>query len=190
MKRDPIILVVVAVAISAMLFFAVRRAHRKGDNSLPMVATGNLAPEFTLQTLDGKKVSLSDYRGKAVLVNFWATWCGPCNIEMPWLVDLHKKYAAQGFEILGISMDDIDPKDVAKFAQDKHVDYPILIGTDNVGDAYGGMPFLPGNFYIDRNGKILDKGFGLKGKAEIEEDIQKIIASAAGVQRASASGTR
>jgi peroxiredoxin len=175
-KRDPIILVVVAVAIAAMLFFAVRRARRKGG-SAPVAAMGKLAPDFTLKTLDGKTVSLSDYRGKAVLVNFWATWCGPCNIEMPWLVDLHKKYAAQGFEILGVSMDDVDPKDVAKFAQDKKVDYPILIGQDSVGDAYGGIPFLPGNFYIDRSGKIVEKGFGLIGKPEIEENIQKILAS-------------
>jgi peroxiredoxin len=187
-KRDPIVLVVVAVAIAAMLFFAVRRARRPNAGA-QVAATGKLAPDFTLQTLDGKKVSLSDYRGKAVLVNFWATWCGPCNIEMPWLVDLHKKYAAQGFEILGISMDDVGPKDVAKFAQEKHVDYPILIGEDSVGDAYGGIPFLPGNFYIDRSGKIVDKGFGLKGKAEIEEDIQKIIASSPAQQSAAIAGS-
>lgn len=183
MKRDPIVLVIVAVAISAMLFFAVRRSHRKGA-SAPVAAVGKEAPDFTLKTLDGKTVSLSDYRGKAVLVNFWATWCGPCNIEMPWLVDLHKKYAAQGFEILGVSMDDVDPKDIAKFAQDKKVDYPILLGQDSVGDAYGGIPFLPGNFYIDRSGKIVEKGFGLIGKPEIEENIQKILASAPNPQNA------
>ena len=194
MKRDPIILVVVAVIIAAMLFFAIRRSRQassavaSGAASGPM--TGKLAPDFTLPTLDGKKVRLSDYRGKAVLVNFWATWCGPCNVEMPWLVDLHKKYASQGFEILGVSMDDVSNDEIAKFAQQKHVDYPILIGQDSVGDAYGGIPFLPGNFYIDRSGKIVDKGFGLRGKAEIEADIQKIIASSPGLQSASAAGTQ
>lgn len=182
MKRDPIILVVVAVVIAGMLFFAVKRSH-KNSASIPQTSitgvakVGAPAPNFTLETLDGKKVSLADYRGKAVLVNFWATWCEPCNVEMPWLVDLHKKYASQGFEILGVSMDDIGPKDIAKFAQDKGINYPVLIGQDAVSDAYGGIPFLPGNFYVDRNGKIIDKAFGLKGKPEIEDDIQKIIAS-------------
>jgi peroxiredoxin len=182
MKRDPIILVVVAVVIAGMLFFAVKRAHKNSasipqDTNMGVAKVGGLAPNFTLQTLDGKKVSLADYRGKAVLVNFWATWCEPCNVEMPWLVDLHKKYAAQGFEILGVAMDDAAPKDIAKFAQDKGVNYPVLIGQDAVGNAYGGVAFLPGNFYVDRNGKIIDKAFGLIGKPEIEENIQKIIAS-------------
>lgn len=182
MKRDPIILVVVAVVIAGMLFFAVKRAH-KNSASIPQTSmtgvakVGALAPNFTLQTLDGKKVSLADYRGKAVLVNFWATWCEPCNVEMPWLVDLHKKYASQGFEILGVAMDDASAQDIAKFAQDKGVNYPVLIGQDAVGNAYGGVAFLPENFYVDRNGKMIDKAFGLKGKPEIEEDIQKIIAS-------------
>jgi peroxiredoxin len=186
-KRDPIILIVVAVAITAMLVFAVHRA-RQSPSGPAVAATGKLAPNFTLKTPDGKTVSLSDLRGKAVLVNFWATWCGPCNVEMPWLVDLQKKYASQGFEILGVAMDDVGPKDIAKFAEEKHVDYPILIGNDSVGDAYGGIPFLPGNFYIDRDGKIADKGFGLKGKAEIEQSIQKIIASSPGVQSAAMAG--
>ena len=150
--------------------------------------SGGPAPALELEDLTGQVHRLADYRGKVVLVNFWATWCEPCNVEMPWLVDLHKKYASQGFEILGVAMDDIGEKGIAKFAQEKHVDYPILIGDDPVGDAYGGIPFLPGNFYIDRSGKIVDKAFGLKGKAEMEQDIQKIIASGAGVQSVAAAG--
>jgi peroxiredoxin len=183
-KRDPFILVAVAVVVAALLVFGIRMSRRRASQPQTSTAKGQLAPDFTLKSLDGKTVKLSDYRGKAVLVNFWATWCEPCNIEMPWLVDLHKKYAAQGFEILGVSMDDVSEKGIAKFAQEKHVDYPILIGNDPVGDAYGGIPFLPGNFYIDRSGKIIDKGFGLKGKPEMERDIQKIIASAPPAQNA------
>ncbi len=188
MKRDPFILVIVAVVVAALLVFGIKMARRRASQPVASTATGQLAPNFTLKSLDGKTVKLSDYRGKAVLVNFWATWCEPCNVEMPWLVDLHKKYASQGFEILGVAMDDIGEKGIAKFAQEKHVDYPILIGDDPVGDAYGGIPFLPGNFYIDRSGKIVDKAFGLKGKAEMEQDIQKIIASGAGAQSVAAAG--
>src|SRR5579864_9621155 len=84
----------------------------------PMI--GKPAPEFALEDLSGKKVSLADFKGKAVLVNFWATWCGPCKIETPWLVDLRNQYASQGFEILGVSTDDIDPSDPKAFSQEKH----------------------------------------------------------------------
>ena len=188
MKRDPFILVIVAVVVAALLVFGIKMARRRASQPVATAAAGQLAPDFTLKALDGKTVKLSDYRGKAVLVNFWATWCGPCNEEMPWLVDLHKKYAAQGFEILGVAMDDASLKDIAKFAHEKQVNYPILIGQDSVGDAYGGVSYLPENFYIDRSGKMVDRVFGIKGKADMEEDIQKIIASAPGTQSTAGAG--
>jgi peroxiredoxin len=137
---------------------------------------GKPAPEFTLQSLEGKPVHLSDFRGKAVLLNFWATWCAPCKIEMPWFVELQKQYSAQGLQILGVAMDDASPADIAKFAKDLGVDYPILIGKEDVGEAYGGVQFLPATFYIDREGRVVDKVFGLKGRGEIEDNIKKALA--------------
>ncbi|MDQ2833819.1 MAG: TlpA family protein disulfide reductase [Acidobacteriota bacterium] len=141
---------------------------------------GKVAPGFTLVGLDGKKVSLSDYKGRPVLVNFWATWCGPCKIEMPWFEEFHKQYAAQGFEILGLA-DDVDAgKDaIAKVAQKTGVTYPILLTDGKVQTAYGGLDYLPMSFYIDKNGVIVEETAGLGSKDEIEAHIRKTIASGA-----------
>jgi thiol-disulfide isomerase/thioredoxin len=144
---------------------------------------GKAAPAFSLTTLDGKKVSLSDYKGRPVLVNFWATWCGPCKVEMPWFEEFRKQYAAQGFEILGLA-DDVDAgKDaIAKVAQKTGVTYPILLTDGKVQKAYGGpdgLDYLPTSFYVDRNGVIVEETAGLGSKDEIEAHIKKTIASGA-----------
>jgi thiol-disulfide isomerase/thioredoxin len=143
---------------------------------------GKVAPAFTLVDLDGKKVSLSDYRGHPVLVNFWATWCGPCKVEMPWFEEFNKQYAAQGFVILGLA-DDVDAgKDaIAKVAKKTGVTYSILLTDGKVQKAYapGGMDYLPMSFYVDRNGVIVEETAGLGGKDEIEAHIKKTIASGA-----------
>jgi thiol-disulfide isomerase/thioredoxin len=138
---------------------------------------GKQAPGFTLKTLDGKTVSLSDYKGKAVLVNFWATWCGPCKLEMPWLIDLQKKYAAQGFTVLGISEDDGPAKNIADFAAKMGVNYPVLIANDQVSKAYGGIDYLPTSYYVGRDGKVVREVGGIISQNEIEADIQKILAT-------------
>jgi thiol-disulfide isomerase/thioredoxin len=141
---------------------------------------GKSAPAFTLVTLDGKKVSLSDYKGHPVLVNFWATWCAPCKVEMPWFEEFNKQYAAQGLVILGLA-DDVDAgKDkIAKVAQKTGVTYPILLTDGKVQKAYApsGMDYLPMSFYVDRNGVIVEETAGLGGKDEIEAHIKKTIAS-------------
>ena len=141
---------------------------------------GKVAPGFTLATLDGKKVSLSDYKGRAVLVNFWGTWCAPCKIEMPWFEEFRKQYAAQGFEILGLT-DDVDAgKDaIEKVVKKTGVTYPILLTDGKVQKAYGGLDYLPVSFYIDRNGVVVEETAGLGGKDEIEAHIKKAIASGA-----------
>jgi thiol-disulfide isomerase/thioredoxin len=139
---------------------------------------GKMAPGFTLTTLDGKKVSLSDFKGRPVLVNFWATWCGPCKVEMPWFEEFQKQYAPQGFEILGL-VDDVDAgKDaIAKVAQKMGVTYPILLTDGKVQTAYGGLDYLPMSFYIDRRGVIVEETAGLGGRDQIEAHIKKTIAS-------------
>jgi thiol-disulfide isomerase/thioredoxin len=178
MKRDPVVLIVVVMVVSLMLvlgFNMARRAPRSAKNT--QMKNGE-APDFTLQSLDGKSVRLSDLRGKAVLLNFWATWCAPCKIEMPWFVELQKQYGPDGLQIVGVAMDDASSADIGAFAKDMGVNYPVLIGKESVGDAYGGVQFLPENFYIDRNGKVVDRAFGLKGRGEIEDDIKKILGPA------------
>jgi peroxiredoxin len=174
-KRDPIVLVVVAMVVALMLVFAFKLARRPSET--PGASQSKTAPDFTLQSLEGKTVRLSDYRGKPVVLNFWATWCEPCKIEMPWFVDLQKQYGPAGVQFLGVAMDDASTKEIAAFAESMKVNYPILIGKDSVGDDYGGVQFLPETFYIDRTGKVVDKAFGLKGRGEIEDNIKKILGS-------------
>ena len=123
---------------------------------------------------DKTKVKLSDFRGKAVLLNFWATFCGPCKVEMPWLVELQKQYGPQGFEIVGVALDDSGKETIEKFAKEMGVNYTILQGQDAVGDAYGAVG-LPATYYIDRNGKIIDSALGLVSRSEIENSIKKSL---------------
>ncbi len=172
--RNPLVLVVVVLVVAFMLYFGTHQARRNGP-STPRITQSTVAPDFSLESLDGPAMRLSDLRGKAVLLNFWATWCGPCKIEMPWFVDLQKQYGPQGLQIVGVAMDDASKEDISKFAKDMGVNYPILIGKEAVGEQYGGVNALPETFLIGRDGKIVDKIIGLRGKAEIEDSIKKAL---------------
>jgi peroxiredoxin len=174
-RRDPVILIVIAMVISIMLVFGIQRVHHTPVKTPAGQLPGQPAPDFTLTALDGKTMKLSDFRGKAVLLNFWATWCEPCKIEMPWFIDLQKKYASQGLQVLGVAMDDAGPGEISSFAQKMGVNYPVLLGKEEVGAEYGGLEYLPSTFYINRDGKILDHVFGLVSKSEIETNIQKAL---------------
>ncbi len=186
MKRNAIVVVVVIAAVALMLFAGVRMARPKAGMAKIKVAgaNGSVAPDFELKSLDGKQVRLSDFRGKAVLLNFWATWCAPCKIEMPWFVDLQKQYASQGLQVIGVAMDDSGEEAIAKFAKEMGVNYPVLIGKESVGDAYGGVEFLPTTFFIDRQGKVVDRVFGLVGHSDMEDNVKKALG--AGAAQASA----
>jgi peroxiredoxin len=185
LRRDPVVLIVVAMVVSVLLVFGFNLARRNTQSPEAKAASrlqGQPAHDFALQSLEGKTVHLSDFRGKAVLLNFWATWCEPCKLEMPWFVDLQKQYGAQGFQVVGVAMDDADVEDIAKFAKDMKVDYPILVGKesarDAIGNDYGGVPFLPETFFISRDGKVSDKVLGLRSRTEIEDAIKKILNTA------------
>lgn len=175
MKRNPLALVVVAFVVALMLYVGLHMARRSGRLPTPRITRSTVAPDFSLESLEGKTMRLSDFRGKAVLLNFWATWCGPCKIEMPWFVELQQKYGSQGLQVVGVAMDDASKEDIAKFAKDMGVNYPVLIGKEAVGDSYGGIPALPETFFIGRDGKVVDKILGLRGKAEIEDAIKKAL---------------
>jgi thiol-disulfide isomerase/thioredoxin len=189
MNRNPFALIVVAFVVALGLYVGYHHARRPGTLTAHQ-AQSTPAPDFALQSLDGKTMHLSDFRGKAVLLNFWATWCGPCKIEMPWFVDLQKEYGSQGLQIVGVAMDDASKEDIAKFAKDMGVNYPILIGKESVGDEYGGVPALPESFLIARDGKIVDKIIGLRGKAEIEDAVKKALDTRPATSRASAASHR
>src|SRR5271167_2136714 len=168
-----------------MLYFGYHQARKRPGVAGEHITQSTVAPDFSLEALDGKTLRLSDLRGKAVLLNFWATWCGPCKIEMPWFVDFQNQYGSQGLQIVGVAMDDASKEDIGKFAKDLGVNYPILIGKESVGDQYGGVPALPETFLIGRDGKIIDKIIGLKGKADIEESIRKALDTQAAKSEAS-----
>ena len=143
----------------------------------PEPQKGSVAPDFALKSLpDGKEVRLSSLRGKAVLVNFWATWCEPCKIEMPSLVDLQKKYGPQGLQIVGVAMDDADDKEINSFAHKMGVNYMVLRGTEKVGELYGGVDHLPMTYYLDRSGKVVDETEGMAGEATFEGAIKRALA--------------
>jgi len=143
----------------------------------PEPQKGSVAPDFALKSLpDGKEVRLSSLRGKAVLVNFCATWCEPCKIEMPSLVDLQKKYGSQGLQIVGVAMDDADDKEISTFAHKMGVNYMVLRGTEKVGELYGGVDHLPMTYYLDRSGKVVDETEGMAGEATFEDAIKRALA--------------
>ena len=154
--------------------------------ALAAAAAGPRA-ELTLQDSSGKRVHLRDLRGKPVVLNFWATWCGPCKIETPWLIELRNQYAAQGFEVLGISTegDDLQKDDkagwatdkaaIAKFVQEMKVPYPVLIDGDSLSKPYGGLDEMPISFFVDRKGIVVAVQMGLTSKADIEANMRKAL---------------
>jgi cytochrome c biogenesis protein CcmG/thiol:disulfide interchange protein DsbE len=138
------------------------------------------APDFELKDESGKVVKLSDFKGKVVLLDFWATWCGPCAIEIPWFIDFQRRYKDRGFEVLGVSMDDEGWKAISPFVAEKKINYRVVLGDDKTGDQYGGVEALPTTFVIDRDGKIASVHVGLAGRKDFEDAIEKLLAVPAG----------
>lgn len=133
------------------------------------------APDFALKDSDGKTVRLSDYKGKVVLLDFWATWCGPCKIEIPWFMDFERKHKDQGFSVLGVSMDDEGWDAVKPFVNELGINYRVMVGNDSTAEKYGGIEALPTTFLIDRDGKIAAVHVGLTSKSEIENGIEQLL---------------
>jgi thiol-disulfide isomerase/thioredoxin len=174
-----------AAHLQAQQSQAVLVADNDGMAHMTSPLVGKPAPAFALTNLKGQKVSLASYKGKAVQINFWATWCAPCKIETPWLVELEKQYAPKGFEILGVSVDDLDKDDktmlakdiagIAKGAQQLHISYPVLIDGDSIAKPYGDVEVYPTSFFIDRSGSIVAASFGLTSKDDLEGNIRKAL---------------
>ena len=133
------------------------------------------APEFALKDPDGKVVHLSDYKGKVVLLDFWATWCGPCKIEIPWFADIQRKNKDRGFEVLGVSMDDEGWEAVKPFLSDLGVNYRVVMGNDQTAQLYGGVDALPTTFLIDRAGKIAAVHVGLASRKDFVDGVEQLL---------------
>lgn len=143
------------------------------------------APEFSLKDSNGTPVKLSDYRGKVVLLNFWATWCGPCKIEIPWFIEFEQKFKDQGFAVLGVSMDEDGWDAVKPYLSSHKVNYRVLLGDDMVGSLYGGIDSLPTTFMVDRDGRVASVHIGLVGKRDYESEIAKLVGAERPVQTTS-----
>jgi peroxiredoxin len=133
------------------------------------------APDFALKDINGKVVHLADYRGKVVLLDFWATWCGPCKIEIPWFMDLERRNKDRGFAVLGVSMDDEGWEVVRPFLTELGVNYRVVMGTDSTVQEYGGVDALPTTFLIDRDGKIAAVHVGLASRKDFEDGVEQLL---------------
>lgn len=134
------------------------------------------APEFALKDSNGQTVHLTDYKGKVVLLDFWATWCGPCKVEIPWFIEFEQQFKDRGFAVLGVSMDEDGWDAVKPYIEDHKINYRVMLGNEQVSDIYGGLDSLPTTLLIDRQGKIASVHIGLsRGKEEFRDDIDHLL---------------
>lgn len=133
-----------------------------------------VAPDFTLNDAKGALVRLSDYKGKVVLLDFWATWCHGCKIEIPWYMEFQSKYKDKGLSVIGVAMDDDGWKSVRPFVEEQKINYVIVVGNENVGKQYE-IDQMPVTLLIDRHGKIAASHAGMVEKAAFEKEIQALL---------------
>ena len=131
------------------------------------------APQFTLSDIHGRSVSLSEYRGKVVILDFWATWCPPCKKEIPDFIALQNQYAMQGLQVIGIGLD--EPSKVASFVKQYGINYPVVVGDDAVANLYGGVTGIPTTFIIDKQGKIGKRFEGFTERSVFEAELKKLL---------------
>jgi cytochrome c biogenesis protein CcmG/thiol:disulfide interchange protein DsbE len=176
-----IVFVIVVIALVGGAYLAAHRrhllhfpSHQSGIAAGGPLARPMPAPGFTLDDLSGKQFSLSDYRGKVVLLDFWATWCDPCRDEVPHFVDLQNKYRGQGLQIIGVSMDD-GPKPVREFYDQYKMNYPVAVGTAKLAESYGGILGIPITFLIGRDGRIAAKYVGQVEMPILEDQLKSLL---------------
>ena len=151
-----------------------------------VLAQGALLPEkerkpaadFTLQDASGKTLKLSALKGKVVLLNFWATWCGPCKLEIPWFEEFQTTYKGQPFTVVGIAMDDEGWKVVKPYIATAKMNYPVVVGNDKLADSYGGVDAMPTTLLIDKNGNIATTHTGLISKEDYRTEILTLMGKA------------
>lgn len=146
-----------------------------GLTARAIAQTGSKAPDFKLQTADKKEVTISGLKGKVVVLNFWATWCGPCVREIPDFLEVYEQYKPKGLEIVGVSLDRGGWETVNPFVAKMKMTYPVVMGNNEIVQAYGGFNSIPTTFFIDKNGVIVKQKVGLLSKAELEETLKKLL---------------
>jgi len=168
-------LVVCLVASALFLFFPRLSAAQDSDQpTIRFVRNPDPAPDFKLTDLDGKPVNLAGSKGKVILLNFWATWCGPCRAEIPDLIELQNKYKDH-LQILGLVVDDDDQDEIKKFVSKFKVNYPVAIATDDIRIQYGGIAALPTSFMLDSEGRVVQKHEGLRDPVLYETEIRSLL---------------
>jgi len=169
----------ILAAIGLVALTAVSRGHGADTSGGDQASwLGKAAPDFVLTNLSSKTVRLSDFKGKVVLLDFWATWCAPCREEIPELIQLQRQYSSKGFTVLGVALDEEGAAVVKPVAHRLDINYPVVIGTLQVAAAYGGIEALPTTFLIGRNGKILKTYVGSREKSEFQQDIASALKQA------------
>jgi len=174
------------IAGLALVFVVIIILNRTGKDDAPEMpppmqsvptsqtsGTATLAPDYQLESIEGGSQKISDYRGSVVMLNFWATWCGPCKREIPDFIELQKTYGPKGLKIVGVALD--EPADVRSFVRANGLNYPVLIGNAEIAQAYGGVQSIPTTFLIDREGKIVTSAVGLRPKETWEQAIQGLL---------------
>ena len=141
-------------------------------SALPVIGPG---PSWKLRDIAGREVSSDEFKGKVVVVDFWATWCGPCKEEIPGYVELQKKHGDKGFVIVGVSLDQQGPPVVKRYAESAKINYPLVMGDDSIVAAFGGIDAIPTTFLIDREGRIRHRKVGAMDTAEYEKLITPLL---------------
>lgn len=171
-------LIVLTLAMVGLWWWAAPRLMHVAARKIvasPASESRRTAPDFSLTDAMGRTVRLSDYRGRVVLLNFWATWCPPCKIEIPWFVEFENKYQAGGLTVLGVSMDEDGWKAVRPFLAARNINYTILLGNEEVSRLYGGIDSLPTTLLIGRDGRTEFYHAGLIGRAEYQTEILELL---------------